>query len=105
MNMLDKESKLNVQPRMVHIYSIEILDDSLEIYGETVTFRFRVACSKGTYIRTLAVMIGEALGFPAHMSDLSRIKSANFTLSDCFTLEEIESQNGRWHNNRYSLSD
>ena len=37
-------------------------------------------------------MIGEALGFPAHMSDLSRIKSANFTLSDCFTLEEIEAK-------------
>jgi tRNA pseudouridine55 synthase len=78
--------------RVVHIYSIEILDQSLNDYGETVSFRFRVACSKGTYIRTLAVMIGEALGFPAHMSDLSRIKSANFTLSDCFTLEEIETK-------------
>lgn len=77
--------------RLVTIYSIELLDDSL-INGEMTSFRFRVACSKGTYIRTLAVMIGEALGFPAHMSELSRIKSASFSLSDCFTLEEIETR-------------
>ena len=32
-----------------------------EFMGETITFRFRVSCSKGTYIRTLAVMIGEML--------------------------------------------
>lgn len=77
--------------RLVTIYSIELLDDSLN-NGETTSFRFRVACSKGTYIRTLAVMIGDALGFPAHMSELSRIKSATFSLSDCFTLEEIETR-------------
>ena len=77
--------------RLVTIYSIELLDDILN-NGETTSFRFRVACSKGTYIRTLAVMIGEALGFPAHMSELSRIKSATFSLSDCFTFEEIETR-------------
>ena len=63
--------------RLVTIYSIELLDDSL-INGETTSFRFRVACSKGTYIRTLAVMIGEALGFPAHMSELSQNKVGQF---------------------------
>jgi tRNA pseudouridine55 synthase len=77
--------------RLVTIYSIELLDDILN-NGETASFRFRVACSKGTYIRTLAVMIGDALGFPAHMSELSRIRSATFSLSDCFTLEEIETR-------------
>ena len=59
---------------------------------KTISFRFRVSCSKGTYIRTLAVMIGEALGYPAHMSDLCRIKSATFSLSDCVTFEEIETK-------------
>src|SRR3954465_6689647 len=54
--------------RVVSIYSIELLDDRDEYIGETVSFQFRVSCSKGTYIRTLAVMIGESLGFPAHMS-------------------------------------
>ena len=76
--------------RKVKIYSMELLDDRTEFLGETIRFRFRVSCSKGTYIRTLAVMIGEKLGYPAHMSNLIRIQSASFTLDDCFTLEEIE---------------
>jgi tRNA pseudouridine55 synthase len=76
--------------RRVTIYSIELLDERDEFLGDTISFRFRVSCSKGTYIRTLAVMIGDKLGFPAHMSKLSRIQSATFKLEDCFTLEEVE---------------
>jgi tRNA pseudouridine55 synthase len=76
--------------RKVTIYSIELLDERKEFSGELISFRFRVSCSKGTYIRTLAVMIGERLGFPAHMSSLKRIQSAEFSIEDCFTLEEVE---------------
>ncbi|QCJ42074.1 tRNA pseudouridine(55) synthase TruB [Bacillus sp. S3] len=76
--------------RKVTIYSIDLLDDKEEFQGETISFRFRVGCSKGTYIRTLAVMIGELLGYPAHMSNLQRVQSAAFTLEDCLTFEEIE---------------
>ncbi|MBT2725912.1 tRNA pseudouridine(55) synthase TruB [Bacillus sp. ISL-75] len=76
--------------RKVTIYSIELLDDRDEFIGETVQFRFKVSCSKGTYIRTLAVMIGEILGFPAHMSFLQRVQSAAFSLEDCLTFDEIE---------------
>jgi tRNA pseudouridine55 synthase len=76
--------------RKVSIYSIELLDGTDVFDGATISFRFRVSCSKGTYIRTLAVMIGEKLGYPAHMSRLSRIQSATFKLEDCFTLEEVE---------------
>lgn len=76
--------------RKVNIYTIELLDDRTEFSGETIQFRFRVSCSKGTYIRTLAVMMGELLGFPAHMSSLIRIQSASFKLEDCLTFEEIE---------------
>lgn len=54
-------------------------------------FRFRVTCSKGTYVRTLAVMIGEKLDYPAHMSHLIRTKSGNFRIEECLTFEEIES--------------
>ncbi|QED47587.1 tRNA pseudouridine(55) synthase TruB [Cytobacillus dafuensis] len=81
--------------RNVTIYSIELLDDRDIFAGETIQFRFRVACSKGTYIRTLAVMIGEELGYPAHMSNLERIQSAAFTLQDCLTFEEIENRTGQ----------
>lgn len=76
--------------RKVKIYSIELMDDREEFSGETVSFRFQVDCSKGTYIRTLAVMIGERLGFPAHMSKLVRIRAASFTLEDCLTFSEVE---------------
>ncbi|WP_427036580.1 tRNA pseudouridine(55) synthase TruB [Cytobacillus pseudoceanisediminis] len=76
--------------RKVTIYSIELLDGRKMFEGENITFRFRVACSKGTYIRTLAVMIGSELGYPAHMSELVRIQSASLTLDDCLTFEEIE---------------
>ncbi|MDA6131436.1 hypothetical protein OSK38_29220, partial [Escherichia coli] len=41
-------------------------------------------------MRTLAVMIGSELGYPAHMSELVRIQSASLTLDDCLTFEEIE---------------
>lgn len=76
--------------RLVKIYSIELLDERTEYTGETISFRFRVSCSKGTYIRTLAVMIGERLGYPAHMSHLTRIQSASYSLKDCLTFEEVE---------------
>ena len=55
-----------------------------------VAFSFRVHCSKGTYIRTLAVTIGELLGYPAHMSKLTRVASADFTANDCFTFDQLE---------------
>jgi tRNA pseudouridine55 synthase len=76
--------------RRITIYSMELLDERTEFTGETIQFRFRVSCSKGTYIRTLAVMMGEALGYPAHMSNLIRTQSAEYTLEDCLTFEEVE---------------
>jgi tRNA pseudouridine55 synthase len=76
--------------RIVQIYKIELLDDRETFSGQTVSFRFRVSCGKGTYVRTLAVMIGEALGYPAHMSYLQRIQSATMTLEDCYSLEQIQ---------------
>ncbi|WP_079508473.1 tRNA pseudouridine(55) synthase TruB [Mesobacillus jeotgali] len=76
--------------RKVTISSIELLDSRTFFEGELVSFKFRVSCSKGTYIRTLAVTIGEKLGYPAHMSSLVRIQSASFSLDDCFTFEQLE---------------
>jgi tRNA pseudouridine55 synthase len=76
--------------RKVTIYELELLDDREQFMGETISFRFRVTCSKGTYVRTLAVMIGEQLGYPAHMSHLIRTASGSFTLEQCVTFEQIE---------------
>ncbi|WP_141433458.1 tRNA pseudouridine(55) synthase TruB [Bacillus sp. 03113] len=76
--------------REVQIYSMELMDEEELFSGDQIRFHIRVSCSKGTYIRTLAVMIGEEFGYPAHMSKLIRTKSASITLKDCFTFEEIE---------------
>lgn len=77
--------------RKVHIYSLELMQEQAVYKEDTFSFAFRVSCSKGTYIRTLAVMIGEKLGYPAHMSKLTRVESASISLADCFTFEQIES--------------
>lgn len=77
--------------RQVNIYSFVRTDQP--VYHEdnkTVTWPFEVHCSKGTYIRTLAVDLGKKLGLPAHMSQLTRIKSASYQKEDCFTLAQLK---------------
>ena len=84
-----KGQEVDIPSRKVQIYEIELLDDRDVFEGESISFKFRVACGKGTYIRTLSCMIGEQLGFPAHMSRLVRSRSARFTLEDAISLEEL----------------
>lgn len=73
--------------RYIHIYSLELL----RIHeGKHPQIDFRVVCSKGTYVRTLCVDIGRALGIPAHLSHLVRTKSGPFTKQHCVPLSELE---------------
>ena len=58
--------------------------------NECARFTFRVACSKGTYIRTLAVDLSAALGYAGHMSKLQRIAANGLQIDKALTLEEIE---------------
>ncbi|MDX8365109.1 tRNA pseudouridine(55) synthase TruB [Cytobacillus sp. IB215665] len=76
--------------RTITIHELSLLDDRELFTNDTVSFRFRISCSKGTYVRTVAVMIGELLGFPAHMSNLIRTESGNFSLQQCLSFDEIE---------------
>ncbi|KAB7708094.1 tRNA pseudouridine(55) synthase TruB [Bacillus aerolatus] len=76
--------------RTVTIHELKLLDDKELFEGETIRFSFRATCSKGTYIRTLAVMIGEKLGYPAHMSSLVRISSGGFNEQECLTLDALK---------------
>ena len=64
----------------------------LEIDGNEKDYRMRVACSKGTYIRTLCVDIGAKLGCGGTMSSLVRTKTGGFTLENAYTLEDLESK-------------
>ena len=77
--------------RRVKIY--EFKRTSTPVYDEaskTQKWTFEVSCSKGTYVRTLAVDLGEKLGVPAHMSQLTRIKSGPFVSEQCVTLSQLE---------------
>lgn len=72
--------------RKVTIFRIE----RLESHPETDEYTLKIVCSKGTYIRTLCVDIGNALGFPAHMSELVRNETGAFNESNSVTFDKIE---------------
>ena len=74
--------------RQVTIYQFERISP-ISYEGNLARFIFRVKCSKGTYIRTLSVDLGEKLGYAAHMSQLTRTSAAGLQLEDALTLEEI----------------
>lgn len=61
----------------------------LSFKNDCCYFNFEVACSKGTYIRTLSVDLGKELGYASHMSYLERQASAGLQLEDALTLSEI----------------
>ncbi|RDW19523.1 tRNA pseudouridine(55) synthase TruB [Oceanobacillus arenosus] len=70
--------------REITIYDIQLL--SLD----TDSFKIKVLCSKGTYIRTLCVDIGKKLGYPAHMSALVRTNTGSFSEKNTVTFANIE---------------
>lgn len=72
-------------PRRIKIHEINLLERN----GDE--FKIDVLCSKGTYIRSLADDIGKFLGCGACLTALRRTKTAQFSISQCVTLEEIES--------------
>lgn len=76
------------QSRKVDIYEIELLE--FDLHAEYPKIRFRALCSKGTYIRTLCVDIGKALGYPAVMTALVRSLAGSIGLDRCLNLEQIE---------------
>lgn len=56
---------------------------------QTQSWRFRVVCEKGTYVRTLAVDTGASLGVAACMTDLTRLVSGGFTKEQAVTLAQV----------------
>ncbi len=74
--------------RPVEIYSLTRLDDPTSCENDELCIE--VSCSKGTYIRTLAEDIGEALGCGAHLIALRRTGSGQFGIEQCFTLEALQ---------------
>ena len=75
------------RPREIEIKELELL------HFENGLFSVRVACSKGTYIRSLAADIGERLATGAVLTGLRRTKTAGFSVGDCIPLEQITADN------------
>ncbi|MDO9450356.1 MAG: tRNA pseudouridine(55) synthase TruB [Rugosibacter sp.] len=72
-------------PRHVHIYQIQLLE------WEAEHFVFEVSCSKGTYVRTLAADIGEALGCGGHLIALRRTGIGVLDVTQAHTMTLLES--------------
>jgi len=71
-------------PRRVQIHRLDI------VRWQAAELVIDVACSKGTYIRTLAEDLGHALGCGAHLSALRRTGSGQLTLEAAITLEDLQ---------------
>jgi tRNA pseudouridine55 synthase len=71
------------EARPVHIYSYRF-DEYEDPFGY-----FRVSCTKGTYVRSLAHGLGQALGCGAHLTALRRVASGKFDLADATPLGEV----------------
>lgn len=77
--------------RTVEIYQLNRLGPiEYQLDQQSCSWRFQVACSKGTFVRTLAVDMGRALGYPAHMSALQRLATSGFTKNQALSLAQIE---------------
>ena len=75
--------EVELKRALINIYEMEIL--SLEM----PLLRLRVRCSKGTYIRSLAHEIGQALDSGAHLSGLRRTRSGGFKVENAFELKNF----------------
>jgi tRNA pseudouridine55 synthase len=71
------------EPRLIHIYNFRFTE-----YAEPLG-TCRVACTKGTYIRSLAHDLGQKLGCGAHLTALRRCASGKFDVADAKPLDEI----------------
>jgi tRNA pseudouridine55 synthase len=75
---------VELEPVRVHVYELRVLG----IDGADV--RLRAHCSGGTYVRSIAHDLGQALGCGAHLAELRRIASGEFELEQARTIEQLE---------------
>ena len=79
-----KGKEVKLEPRPVTISEFEITSIELPVV------KFRVVCSTGTYIRSLANDFGQALGSGAYLSELCRTRIGEFELKDAMSIKQFE---------------
>ena len=75
---------VELRQSLINIYEMELLGFDLP------RVRLRIRCSKGTYIRSIAHELGEALGSDGYLASLRRTRSGGFCVDDAVTMEEVE---------------
>ncbi|MDR2963535.1 MAG: tRNA pseudouridine(55) synthase TruB [Bacteroidales bacterium] len=75
---------ISMKSQEITIYNAELLD-----FAEKKAY-IRIACSKGTYIRSIAHDLGVQLQSGAYLSALTRTKSGGFSVEECMTIEEFK---------------
>jgi tRNA pseudouridine55 synthase len=75
---------VELAPVRVEVYEIKVVETA------AATARLRVHCSGGTYMRSIAHDLGQALGCGAHLAELRRLASAEFELAHARTIPQLE---------------
>jgi tRNA pseudouridine55 synthase len=78
-----KGIEIERKPRLIHVYNFRFSN-----YTEPIGL-FRIACTKGTYVRALAHELGQKLGCGAHLATLRRTASGNFDVQDAIPFEDV----------------
>lgn len=85
-----KGNTVELEPRAVEIYDIAFIDIVMpDEECDFVRWRLDVSASKGTYIRSFARDLGQALGTVAHVARLRRTQSGNISIEDCVSLDTL----------------
>ena len=77
---------VKIEPRRVNIYKLEVVSFDYE----NQTAELMIECSKGTYIRSIANDLGEALGCYGHLAKLVRSKAGLFLLENSIKLDDLQ---------------
>jgi tRNA pseudouridine55 synthase len=83
------ESEVAAKTRTVEIFGIEL--ESVSLAAPFPELTFRVHCGKGTYIRSIARDLGEALGVGGHLTALRRLRVGRFEVSQGVSIDQLGS--------------
>ena len=81
--MARKGIEIEREPRLVHIYNFRFTN------YESPIGKFKIACTKGTYVRSIAHDLGQNLGCGAHLATLRRSVSGKFDVADATPLDAV----------------
>ncbi len=84
-DLVRQNKSVEIPSRKIFIHSLHLLD-----FCENHFAKFQVSCSKGTYVRTLAVDIAQQLGSLCYVKELRRVKSGFFSIDQSISLEKLE---------------